>query len=77
MTNPTEALDIQQFWTREAGDFLQVMRDGVIVCEVAVSVLPEGPAVPAAPARMIIKRFQPNEFRKVDVVNDFDGRDEA
>jgi hypothetical protein len=74
MANPYRSLGYTAILdATEEGDFLQIKKNGVIVCEVAVSVFPDGPG---APARMIVKRFRPNELRKVDVTDDFDGRDE-
>ena len=53
----------------DAGDFLTIRKYGVVVCEVGVSVFPAGPD---APARMLIKRFRPDEFRSVHATDDFE-----
>ena len=51
------------------GDFLDIRRNGTVVCNVGISVFPEGPD---AEASIRIKRFVPNEFRKVSTTDDFD-----
>ena len=57
----------------EVGDFLQIYRNDELICEVTVSVFPEGPE---AQASIIIKRFMPGELRSVSTTDDFEGRDE-
>jgi hypothetical protein len=54
---------------KPTGDFLQIYRGDKLICEVAVSVFPEGPE---AQASIRIKRFVPDELRRVTATDDFD-----
>jgi hypothetical protein len=51
------------------GAFLTIKRNEVVVGEVAVGVFEGGPDEPVS---IIIKRFRPNELRKVNEIDDFD-----
>ena len=52
----------------ENGDFVQIRRGDTLICEVAMSVWPDGPN---AEARIQITRFVPGELRDVRTVDDF------
>lgn len=62
------------FTETEYGAFVTIRRGEVIVGEVAVGIFEGGPTEPVS---IIVKRFRPNELRKVSTEDDFEEENNA